>query len=859
MSKWNSIVISFWSGKYVNDFSKDIRAYKTFGNHDYFTVSPVDGENASEVLKEMWNRTDEFSNSIKYGESIHNLFAVAQSEGCENFWNNEKRFLFVSEIQLNLKDSADFDKQVDDFNQEIKELLNAFGLQESNDFILYYSLDCADVILLIKTDRYTTGADVINQLTIKSHYRHYSYSVCGLKSDLILQDKDYTEIIPKVVICSVFSDASNYDEWLNKFKEQYPNELTFDDNTFKNVANGTNNTNNGEFVHFSRLGNEDVCINIYNCNLKHFIEMTTLNEGVFSHNNVLCSSTFSRLRIQFDVKFKDVVPSVKRKMDEGKSLIANQSEFWKEILKRDDIYPFVRKAIIEVLSAVENLEKKEFAADIQDCVRNVFALFVSKIDALTNSYNEDPKDNFEICRYTQENLNEDLILFTTGIMSITNGSLHADKMFIDVPGFNAVLCDIPAKLLVYYTAFIQILVDALNDSDILKYKFILCPDLYLKAEVIPLFYYQKTDSQLLKARIPIKKVFDPQMLLMELSHEAAHYVDTNIRCRCERVDAFAEIIAIILSNKILKPIASFNEEEPFKEMTLLKSFFSNENYTLDDMLDNEWKQIRNILKQALCRKIDLTNREDIYLESVAEKFRDEIYNLLFCKTNVEGEPDNFFNLMCKTITTEEMRLKRFSDVTALFRIMERHIFEVIEVEYGEIIATVQYLLSESFADLIMLFITRDIKSYLYNIYEAEKGNALNYNGEIKYRWNDVFAGAMHMERIVSVLRAFDFDLKQIETEDKEFQSFILALNNYADKDNCDYRNFPYGVIDVTVEYLKTCLEKLKKKEPELKQLIELYEVATTSNSVETCINKFRECAYMFRYKIEIENELLQSN
>ena len=113
MSKWDSIVISFWSGKYTNDFPESVRAYKTFGNHDFLTISPVDGENASEVLKEMWNRTNEFSNGIKYGESIHNLFAVAQSEDCENFWNEEKSFMFVSEIQLNLKDSADFDKQVD--------------------------------------------------------------------------------------------------------------------------------------------------------------------------------------------------------------------------------------------------------------------------------------------------------------------------------------------------------------------------------------------------------------------------------------------------------------------------------------------------------------------------------------------------------------------------------------------------------------------------------------------------------------------------------------------------------------------------------------------------------------------------
>lgn len=859
MSKWDSIVISFWSGKYTNDFPESVRAYKTFGNHDFLTISPVDGENASEVLKEMWNRTNEFSNGIKYGESIHNLFAVAQSEDCENFWNEEKSFMFVSEIQLNLKDSADFDKQVDDFNREIKELLSAFNLKENDDFVLYYSLDCADVILLFKTDKYIKGADVINQLTIKSRYRHYSYSVCGLKPDLILLDEEYTEIIPKVVICSVFSDASNYESWLKAFKEHYPNEVTFDNHTFESVVSETDDLNKGEFVHFSRLGNEDVCINIYNCNLKHFIEMIAFEDGVLSNSNSLCSSTFSRLRIQFDVKFKDVVPSVKRKMDEGKSLISNLSREWKEILQKEDVYPFVRKAIVEVLSAVENLEKKEFAADIQDCVRNVFSLFVSKIDELTNDNNEEQKNKFEIRQYTSKKFNEDLILFTTGIMSITNGSLHADKMFIEVPGFNAVLCDIPAKLLVYYTAFIQMLVDTLNDSDSLKYKFILCPDLYLKAEVTPLFYYQKTDSQLLKARIPIKKVFDPQMLLMELSHEAAHFVDTQIRCRQERVETFAEIMALILSDRILRPVILYSEEDPLMEMKMVQSFLPNKNDVLDDVLNNEWRPIRDALKKALCEKVDLCDKESIYLESVAKVFSKEIYDLLFCKKKIDDISKDFFNLICDVITTEDVRVERFGDVSALFKIIERHIVEIVEIEYGKIIAAVQYLLSESFADLIMLFVTRDLEAYLFNIYELEKGNAVKQDGKIIYKWENAFAGAMYKERIISVLLAFDFDFsfEKFETKDPLFQSFLLSLKDYADKNNYDYRSLPYGVIDITVEYLKTCLNHLKEKEDDLKQLIDLYEVATTPNSVENCIRKFRECAYKFRYKIEIENELLK--
>ena len=385
MSKWNAIVASLWCGKYDNDFDEDIVVYRTFGNHDTISISPVDGETATCVLNGMWDRTKFFSSNIKHGESIHNLFGVAKSDYCDDFWEKKTPYLFVSEIQMNYKDGTEFKTQLTSFEEEIGKLLSDVGLKENEDFVFYYSLDCGDVLLFIKTLQYTFGADIINKITIKSKFKHYSYSVCGIDTEMVLSNEQCFEIIPKVVVSSVFADATNYDEWLTKFKSVYPSELDFDNcEVFEDKELTKIICTNEEFVHLARLGNEDVCINIYNCNLQQFVKMLTDKDGVFSNENEVVTSTFSRLKIQLDTKFKDVKPLNKRSLAEGASLIKQLSSVWKNKLNIE-VNPFVYKALIEVLTAVENLEVKEFAIDIQDCVRNVFPLFVDKIFSISNN------------------------------------------------------------------------------------------------------------------------------------------------------------------------------------------------------------------------------------------------------------------------------------------------------------------------------------------------------------------------------------------------------------------------------------------------------------------------------------------
>lgn len=842
MSKWNSIVISLLCGKYQSDNNKDTIMYRTFGNHDSLIISPVDGETATDVLTEMWNKTNTFSENINPGESIHNLFGVAKSGDCEEFWERKSRYLFVSEIQLNYKRGTGFENQLSSFENELETLLLEYKLKENKDFVFYYSLDCGDIILFLRTDEYLYGADIINQITIKSQYKHYSYSVCGMDIGLILTDDSYNEIIPKVVICSVFSDATYYKKWFDNFISEYPSELVFDnnDNIQKKVFEFSPKD---EFVHLARIGNEDVCVNIYNCDLRHFVEMLICKTGVFSHENELVNTTFSRLRIQLDSKFSDILSPNERSATKGTSLISCLENKWKTKLS-GNVNPFVYKALVEVLVAVENLEIQEFAVDIQDCIRNVFPLFVEKIETFNFSGNPFDEEKFDRC-YSIEDFDKDLILFTTGLMSIANGAMHADKLFINVPGFNAVLCDVPAKLLIYYTAYIQKMVDVLNDTENFNYRFLLCPDLYLNIEVTSLFNYKNTDSQLLKARIPIRKLFNPQILLMELSHEVAHFVDTNIRSRKERVEFLAEAISFVLADKLLRPIVFENNVDLKPEIEIIKQFLPKGRVNIEDALNNEWKEIISIFKQALLKDIDYDNTEFLYLKTLKNVFRNNLQNLLIGDFISEDPNYSFLDSIYDVIVNEE-QLDEYENVVLLSEVIERHINQIILNEYRMVIERTCDLFYESFADLIMLYITEDPLHYLSNIFEIEKNKVIKYNNTNKYPWDECYINEMRFERIISVFMALDYNLSNIGSEDSDFSSFIDALKRYSDKNNYDMRAFPFGEIQITTQYLKLCLNKLKEKGAEIECLRDLYKVSTLPNSVANCIKLFRECAFSFR-------------
>lgn len=861
MNKWGSLVVSLWCGHFemYQSANDDFKCYRTFGNHDMITIAPIAGNTATNIFNGMWEKTNTYSQNIRAGESIHNLFAVAENN-CDQFWSRETPYLFVSAIQINFNLKTSYEKQLNAFKNELKDFLSANDLIESVDYAIYNSLDCGDVLLFIRTNKYEYGANLIHQVTIKSNYKHYSYSVCGLNTEMILHHSDSREeIIPKVAVCSVLADATNYYDWFKEFSKEYPNDFL---NSSGQLNHFSFDKDAEEYIHLTRLGNEDVCINIFNCKVKHFVKMLHEDNGVFSYTNDLVSAAFVRLRITFDTNIIDIVPVKKRQFSKGYSLINKLSDEWHETLKNTS-NQYVFKAISEVLAASENLENKEFAFEIQDCIRNVFPLFVKKINEYSTATSN----------YTNDNFNNDLISFTSGLMSIANGSLHADKLFINVPGFNAVTYDAPAKLLAYYTAFIQKIVSTFNDETDLDYKFLLCPDLYLGISVTPIFNYDISGSQLLKAQIPINKLFNPQILLMELSHEVAHFVGAELRSRRERKYYLAEMIAYTFADRLVRPkifedvdiphspeyieLDEFKyDEKPYLDISEMRIYAERDvistflpvdikNISIDSLLRHEWKPLVDYIKDKLL--FDLGEKDsELYLDKIQKKFKENATSLL-----VGMATESLTNVVCEIIAPDA-DYTATDELLALSTIIDRHIDEILLQDYFPIIERSCKLSSESFADLFMLCITNDPIVYLHSIYETELEAYKQNDIDDTYFWDYPLVGEMRKERILSVLQSMDYNINKLKLQALKqgycegFIKFLNSLETYIESENEELRATSIWAINSNSNYLSICREIILQKSEELAELRKLYRSVTAANDMNNCIKAFRKCAFEFR-------------
>lgn len=845
MSTWNSLIVSLIceNGNTEKIYENNCKRYRTFGNHDTVLITCVEGEDSNTQLKNMLKTTNEYSDNIKAGESIHNLFAVC--ENSEDFWGNDTPYLFISAIQINFQNQDSFIEQFNSFKENLNELLIKDGYIPNKDFAIYNSLDCGDILLFLRTDTYTKGADTINQITTKSPQRHYSYSICTFDEKILAEKLSVEdEIIPKVVVCSVLADASNYGIWFEAFHKEYPNEFMCHNCSDCNKQSEDKKTCErmyDEYIHLARLGNEDICINIFNCKMKHFLDMMCSSNGVFSYKNSLVKSMFSRLRIQFDSSVKVVKSPNLAPVIENKSLVKKHSDIWKPIVRRFAT-AYVCKAVSEVFASIENLETKKFAFDVQDCLKNVFPLFVEKI----SSFNDGDVP------FSLKNFNKSLIWFTTGILSISDSTLHADKLFINTPGFNAVPCDAPSKLLSYYTAYIQNLVNILNDTEKFDYRFLLCPDLYLGMEVVKLFNYDENDSQLLKVRIPIGSLFAPKNLLMELSHEVAHFVGSNIRRRDIRASTLTKIISYKFADRLLRPKEfehSSKDVDIKKEYTVLSSLMSNENKSFDYMFEKHWQSIPEFIQSKL--EIDFDCFETLYLNKVREKIKDNALSLL-----VNDSDGDLHNRIYDAILNDTIIEDKTNDIFLLSTLITRHISELLMNSYSKIIDDCCMLCSESFADMIMLKITNDPQTYIHRIYEAEKNMAIEFDGKITYPWNYMQFKINKYERILSVFMAFGYSFDDIECGDDEvFAEFIGVLRDYLDPKTEMYRFSSAMTIVENAQYLSVCLEELSDKTEEFNNLNMLYEL-TTAPSLNEFISEFRNINFEFRADVIKANDLI---
>lgn len=634
------------------------------------------------------------------------------------------------------------------------------------------------------------------------------------------------DILEKVMICFVVKNVSHYQNWYNQFKCVFPEAVL--------------ETIEGRHYNYNRLGNEDVCINIMRCSINMLVSQMQENGCLWMGNEEFGKGTM-KLRIHFDTKpsiHALKMPKTDGMDDDGKISYIQRYQKEVSVKAKEKLYPFLKKALEEVLKACSYLEQENFARDVQNCVK-------ASIEMLFNEMNRFWDSDGEANLYENRIVyNDSVVIFVQGLMSIVNGSLHTDRMFFQSPGFNAVLYDIPVKILSFYDKFVKQLVDKLNDNkDEKKFCYLLCPDLYLSIKIKKLFDKEKVYpiQRFLIGFIPVEAIFEPKRLMQELAHEVAHCVGDKIRMRKSRFNYTIAMFAETIATSLLSP--SDNNKEA--EEVLKHIYYKIKSERVQKLHSELTEYIKSYFYDRYKEKKGITEfdyyqikTKSFFIVNMQRLLNDDVDKLIsFIGANIQlayKESDKIDNDYIK-------------DMRDLSSVLQDNLKGLIErCEY--IIKAIHTLTNESFADLIMCEVLGiDMDEYMERFFITQ--NRVIDDEDARFLDFTVNADAT-AERIISVVRCYGSKIGELKSKVKleNFYQYKKKLMIYSQECRnhqiCKIRRvLPLAVIRINIKYLKECQERIKEECEGLDTIQDIYKGAIYGDiqtSILTLLNAGRE-------------------
>jgi hypothetical protein len=755
------------------------REYKTIGDFDRFSVISTTDEYKDiptyDFFRCYQEKMEVFSdysyNSVPdllMENSCHNLFGY-RAVNDSHFFDEENEkypYTFVSLLQVG-------DLSVDDNNhnpiesilRSIERTLERFQ-KDHNPLMLYciyHSLDLSDFFIFIKSYEYQETQKFICNINQGERIakKIYTYTRTGFSNPnkmIIGKDRGIQNTtICKLIICAVIDNPNLFYQWKNLIKEKYPT-LEF----------------------YNRLGHEDFCINLRNVDMKNMI--IELYDGFLSEKSIDdggYQGAIMRPRIIIDMKGDETLiynsstdinePSSCANSERGEhsnievecSKVVDGNKMLAELTQTDIlrfVQPCMKKALIELITAVAFLEQKQFARDIVSGVKLSFNKLIDEINyvnyAIANQseYLLHCYDNSQvllspmkarrtalehIASTNKIELDKQLKKYIDSIMSVIQGALHADKMFFQVPGFNATLYDVPSKLIVFYSSFIKNIISEIRELDEMTEKitseskvepcFVINVGLHEQMRIITLFemshsqYEEMNGSQLFVIEIPVNYLFMPKRLMAELTHEIAHKVGKTIRCREVRRSCITLCLCELMTEKLLS-YASAKEysEEIKKNIDILFPGDESRRILKQGILEYFVKKC-NMLYISQGEHRDKTNRVLSSQKNGTDYLMDNITKLLSNMIENFIEPQglsNFYVYTAKLVSHCLTLRESPESLNNLLKSSPEEVDEAIKVfmltvqNNSDMMAFEMYLnnvcglMSESFADLLMINLTR---------------------------------------------------------------------------------------------------------------------------------------------------------
>ncbi len=743
----------------------------TIGDYNLISIKNCDVGAGKQLLFDVLNNFSQQSLNNNHSDIVskHTFYAIKNNLTNNSFFEGEnKNFTFVSMIHFNyrrmIKDNKTRDQIIRDIYLSITVESESTQLNK-NDLVIYDSLDSFEIVLIFRIDDYREGANLIKNIDAMD-YVIYSYSLFGYDKQRINMIQ---EIADKITICAVVNNQKAFENWLDTLRQHC-----------KRFTDKKN------FFQYNRMGNEDIIINIKDYPIDDFLKQLDIN-GIFAEKNF--KKAFMNLRIHFDDKY-NMMGNKKEFSDLEENSFKEKYLNAVDQNKSVNVRPEINAAIVEVLNSCDKLFSQYFADDVYVCLWNVFDEFIKRVATFRGENRNERGEPTSLVMY-----NESINRFKNSIMSIITGSLHSDRMFFQSPGFNAVLYNIPSKLIVFYTAFVNKIANALKTGNE-NFSFIISPDLYLNTSVSKLFDEEGTNP-LCKIRTSVNSLFSPQSLLTSLTHEVAHFVGSETRMRKERLGYEIRIIASKFTNRILKEV----KDGTYKKIMLLMHKTELDKVKLD-VYNAAYKIIVEKITNSINMQINyknIYNRNDLvyYQKSTKEMLIKAVFSVF---DDTDDLPFTLINRL-KIERNDELEIFSFMDLQfELTKIILNSARQASNLTKNTV-TRIHFLMKESYADLVMTYmLDLSMDEYLatFNYIEVDR----------KPETEEEMIGFLHnqllIERMISVCKANNWNINNVGGNGIYYKIIRKFYNGELSL------QLDMAYIDINVDYLSKCLNKLNQ-------------------------------------------------
>lgn len=462
-------------------------------------------------------------------------------EYIKKFWQDDSLLLFVSLIHI------DNDSQIDSIIKKLKEEY----LDEKS--IYYFSFDYSGIVLLSK-------AESISQYIKKMFQLNYQENEDGEK---LIRDSYSFYGFNKKKLQEIFQIFSNAEKQQMTYKdinigyaatEKFSATINIGIQNFKKYEQLREklSTTVGEenYQEYGLLGRHDISIVNETADLKWLIYVQYILNDLTKEENSSFSALFSThetfVKIKLTEDYVDGKPKGKNETYHCANVrmheVCNKyfEAFDKCGKKYDGQYEF---PIYAVQHSILSILKNRYAEDFVLCMYQPFIEFV---EYLTGKLEDE--DNavraFDKC-YSD---------FFACINSLVNSAMHSERQFIQATAFNAVIYDVPAKIMAFYMAVIQKTKRIMGNEEDRKYTFILTPSFSNEIAVEIISYREEKKlpaDRILKVSINEKSLYDPPAFEQRMTHEIAHFLGDKLRNRRERKVCIEKSILYIVIFQVL--------------------------------------------------------------------------------------------------------------------------------------------------------------------------------------------------------------------------------------------------------------------------------------------------------------------